>query len=806
MLKNYFKITLRNLSKHKGDTAINLTGLCVAFTSALLLFLSVFYEFSFDRFHKNANNIYHLYFNTHRAKQAELSGSMPTPLLPALKASFPEVKLGTRIINSAAIITYKDKKLFENIKYADADFLKMFSFPLIKGNAKTALGELNNVVLREGAAKAIFGKEDPMNKVLQIQINDKWKPFFVSGILAEMPDNSSITYELIVRFENNENYSKSLARWDNSNHDVYVQVAEGTKSEQFERKLLPFINQNFKEDIEKLKRDGAVPAEDGSYIQLKLQPLLKIHTDNSMNVEGAAISKGYLYMLLVIGLLIVTIACINFINLSIGRSFTRSREIGLRKTLGAQRWQLTRQFWTEAFFICLLAFIISTVIYCLVLPYYKQLFGMHIDRQILFSPAAWLLMLAIFLFMTLLAGGYPAWLMSRFNVIEILKGKLSVGQSKKLRSSLIVVQFSITILLIVYTLVSWQQINYLRSRPLGYNRSQIISIPVEGDVNPGKVLDLMKTSLQDHTSIESITGIYNNLGRGLDGASRNSSVGFDYKNREIKSSWMGVTYDFVKTLDLQLISGRDFSKDFLTDSNAVVINEQMAMQLGEKDAVGTLLNIDDSAPPMKVIGVVKDFNFQSLHQPIQPLTLVINPDFQIHYILVKVKPGDLAGSMELLKNTYKKVLPNSEFKGSFLDENIERQYKREEKLGQIFISGAVIAITLSCLGLLAIVILIVTQRTKEIGIRKVLGASVTSIINMLSIDFLKLVFISAVIAFPVAWWSMNKWLEGFAYRIHISWWIFAITGIAMVIIALLTVSIHAVKAAMANPVISLRTE
>ncbi|MCW3106143.1 MAG: transporter permease [Segetibacter sp.] len=511
-------------------------------------------------------------------------------------------------------------------------------------------------------------------------------------------------------------------------------------------------------------------------------------------------------MLLVIGLLIVTIACINFINLSIGRSFTRGREIGLRKTLGAQRWQLTVQFWTEAFFICLLAFIVSAILCYLILPYYKQLFNLNINRQVLFSPSTWLLMLAMFLCITLLAGGYPAWLMSRFNIVEILKGKISIGQSHNLRSSLIVVQFSIAILLIVCTLVSWQQINYLRSRPLGYNRSQVISIPVEGDINPGKVLDLMKTSLQGYTNIESITGIFNNLGRGLDGASRNAAIGFDYKNREIKSSWMGVNYDFVKTLGLQLKSGRDFSKDFLTDSNAVVINEQMEMQLGEKDAVGTLLHIDDSAPPVKVIGVVKDFNFQSLHQPVKPLTLVINPDFQIHYILIKVKPTDLAGSMALLKNTFKKILPNSDFKGSFLDENIERQYKREEKLGQVFVSGAIIAITLSCMGLLAIVILVVTQRTKEIGIRKVLGASVKSIVSMLSADFLKLVIISAIIAFPLAWWAMNKWLQGFAYHITVSWWVFVVAGIATVLIALLTVSFQAIKAAVANPVKSLKTE
>ena len=396
--------------------------------------------------------------------------------------------------------------------------------------------------------------------------------------------------------------------------------------------------------------------------------------------------------------------------------------------------------------------------------------------------------------------------MSRFNIVEILKGKISVGQSHKLRNSLIIIQFTIAILLMISTMISWQQGNYLRNRPLGYNRSQVISVPVEGDMNPGKVLEILTASLQSNSNIESITGIYNNLGRGTDGASRTSSVSFDHKNREVKSSWLGISYDFAKTLGLQMVAGRDFSKDFITDSNAVVINEQMATQLGEKDPVGTLLYMDPAAPPLKVIGVVKDFNFQSLHQPIKPLTLVVSQDFPIHYVLLKVKPANLVESMDVVKRAYQKILPNADYKGSFLDENIERQYRREEKLGQIFVSGAIIAITLSCMGLLAIVILVVTQRTKEIGIRKVLGASVNSIIRMLSYDFLKLVIISATIAFPIAWWAMNKWLTGFAYHVNISLWIFVFAGVATVVIALLTVSLQALKAAIANPVKSLRTE
>jgi ABC-type antimicrobial peptide transport system permease subunit len=806
MIKNYLKVALRNLGKHKSDTAINLIGLCVAFTSGLLLFLSVYYEFSFDRFHKNANNIYHLYFNSYTANKTEISNSMPVPLLPTLKATFPEIAHGVRSINSNGIIRYKDKHIGQQLKLTDADFFEMFSFNLLKGNAETALKELNNVVLGEKSASAIFGNEEPLNKVLQIQINGEWKPFVVSAIAAEAPENSSIDYSVILRFENDVNYAKNVTEWDNQNHDVYLQLREGTTAAAFEKKLPAFINQHFAERIETLKRDGAKASKAGAFMDLSLQPFLQLHTDTTLRSEGRSISKNYLYLLLIIGFLILAIACINFINLSIGRSFTRSKEIGLRKTLGAERWQLTIQFWAEALLMCLLAFLVSGVLVYILLPHYKQLFAMNINRDILFSPAVLVLMLVAFLVVTILAGGYPAWVMSKLSIVEIVKGKLSVGQSQKLRNGLIVVQFSIAILLMICTLISWQQINYLKSKPLGYNRDQIISIPIEGDMDHEQVLKLMRNELTSYPNIEGMTGIYNNLGSGLDGSSRRSIVGFDYKNHEIKSAWMGVSYDFIKTLDLELKAGRDFSTQFSTDTNAIVINEQMAALLGEKDPIGLPLNIDENAPPKTVIGVVKDFHFESLHNPIQPLTLVIDPDFQINYILVKVKPANLAGSMELIKKKWKKILPTSEFKGSFTDENIDRQYRREEKLGEIFISGAIIAIILSCMGLLAMVILIVTQRKKEIGIRKVLGASVANIVTMVSSDFLKLVIVSAVIAFPVAWWAMNKWLETFSYRVPISGWMFILAAIAAIVIALLTISFQSIKAAIANPVKSLRSE
>ncbi|HET7896528.1 MAG TPA: FtsX-like permease family protein, partial [Flavisolibacter sp.] len=341
---------------------------------------------------------------------------------------------------------------------------------------------------------------------------------------------------------------------------------------------------------------------------------------------------------------------------------------------------------------------------------------------------------------------------------------------------------------------------------LGYNRQQVISVPIEGDQDPNLVLERLREKLSGYPTVQSISGIYNNLGRGTDGSTRTSNIGFDYKNRGIGTGWVGVSYDFVKTLDLQLVAGRDFSRAFATDSNAMVINEAMARQLEEKNVIGLQLPVHDSATPMTVIGVVKDFNYESLHKEIRPLSFVIERPFGVHYALIKVAPSNLPASMDLVKNTWKQILPNSEFKGSFLDENIDRQYRREEKMGQMFISGAVIAIVLSCMGLLAMVLLVVTQKVKEIGIRKVLGASVSNIVYLVSKEFFWLVAIAIIIASPLAWLGMKKWLDHFAYRVTINWWVFAAAGVLAFVVALCTISIQAIRAATANPVKSLRTD
>lgn len=800
------KIAWRNLGKHKGDTAINLVGLCVAFTCGLLLFLSVFFEFSYDGFHQTGSRIYHLYHNVSGKEGVNPSTSTPVPMIPTLKETYPEIEYASRYISTNGNLRYMEKQLTQKLRLTDPDFFRMFTFPFVQGSAQTALNDLSALVLTQGSAEAIFGREEALGKTVQLQVGNEWKPFTVTGIVKNIPENSSITFDLAIRFENSEVYDANRQSWESWNHSAYVQLKEGTSASALVQKSTAFYNQHFAEDIQNLRRDGIQPLAGGAYMQMGLLPLSNMHTETGMLLEGSNIGRGYLYLLLAIGILILLIACINFINLTVGRSFTRSHEIGLRKTLGAQRWQVVSQLWTEALLICFFALLVSSVLSYILLPHYKQLFQVNIDRHLLLSPLVWLSVVAGFLLITLIAGGYPACLIASVNIVSILKGKFSIARSKGIRNSLIVVQFSIAVLLLLCTAVSWQQIDYLRSKPLGYNRNQVISVPIESDQDPNLVLERLREKLNGYPTVISVSGIYNNLGRGLDGSSRHSVVGFDYKNRGMRTMWVGVSYDFVKTLDLQLVGGRDFSRQLLTDSNALVINEAMARQLEEKEVIGLQLPVHDSAAPMTVIGVVKDFNYESLHNKIEPMSFVIERDFGVHYALVKVAAANLPASMELVKTTWKQILPNAEFKGSFLDDNIDRQYRKEEKLGQIFISGAVIAIVLSCMGLLAMVLLVVTQKVKEIGIRKVLGASVSSIVFLVSKEFLWLMGISLLIGLPLAYLGMQKWLENYAYRINISGWLLLLAGAVALAIAFLTIAVQAMRAALVNPVKSLRSE
>ncbi|GAA0532923.1 ABC transporter permease [Chitinophaga japonensis] len=806
MFRNYLKIAWRNLWKSRLLTAVNILGLAVAFTASILLVLTAAREFSFDQFHDHKQQLQQLYISVHHVQGTEERSNLPMPLTPALKQEFPEVKAASRFMDASGMVRYRDKMYGSDVMGVDPDFLRMFSFPLLSGEKQQPLRSLSNVVITERMARKIFGSAEPVGQSLEMYLEGRWKTFIVSAVAEDVPDNSSLEFDMLCRFEHVPAYADQKDAWNSSTHEVFVQLSDQATAAAFERRAKTFVNKYFAEGIRNLQRDGAVPGKDGALIGLHLMPLTDIHF-NSISSSGGAISRFYPYMLLLIGIFILFIACVNFMNLTIAGAFSRSREIGMRKILGAFRGQVIMQLWGEAVLVCGLALLAGMAMAYFLLPGYNALFSNRLSLNLLRQP--WLLpgLFLVFVLVTLVAGGYPALMIARLNTIKVLKGSLLTGRSNRVRNVLIVTQFVISSLLICCTLIAWQQLNYLRKKPLGYSKEQVISIPVPYNVDAELALTRMRNQLSGHAGILAVTGTDINMGRGRDGSSATSIVSFDYKGREVRSHWLRVDYDYVGAMGLQLVAGRDFSRAYGTDSSALLINEKMAAQLGGMEAaLGALLPVEDSAHPQQVIGIVKDFNFKSLKEEIGPLTLNINKEWPLQYIFVKVAAGNLPGYMNLVKQQWQALYPGSSTDPSFLDENTDRQYRREQRFSGIFISAAVLAIIISCMGLFAISVLIMTRRTREVGVRKVLGASVAGIVTLLSKDFVKLVLLSVMIASPVAWYIMEQWLQHYAYRIPVNIGVFLLAGAIALLVAVITVSIQSVRAALMNPVKSIRTE
>ena len=803
MIKNYIKIAWRNLVKHKIFASINIIGMAVAFGAVILLSMTAFYELSYDGFHQNKNSVYQLYREEHTPAGNDNNTSVSAPLTPALKNAFPDLLASGFGDFGGTVIRYQNKEFNYTVRTVDPDFFKMFTFPIIKGNHAEPLKNLNDIVVSKTIAENIFGRADAIGKLIQVKVNNEWKNFTISSVISDAPKNSSVDYDLIVRFEQSPNYAEGKNDWDMSDHILFLQLPNQVSQAQFEKKLIKFVHQYRASTITILKNNGGHADSDGEYYRLRLIPLTDWHFNSISSMNNGA-SKFYPYLLLVISVFILFIATVNFINLSLGRAFTRAKEVGVRKVLGASKIQILVQFCTESVIICTASLLMGILLAYLLFPQYKVIFNQPIMLSALSGSLLPFYFIVGFIAVALLAGGYPAIMLSSYKIAQTVKGKLSTGKSNNMRNSLMVVQFVISSVLIICTTIAWQQLNFLRTKSLGYNKSQVISIPIGSNIDPQRALELMRVKLAANPRVESVTGTDMNMGRGRDNSASTSQMAFEFKGKHIKTHWRRIDYDYLKTLQLQLVSGRDFSRTYGTDTASVLINQKMAELLGKKDAAGTVFTVDNKK--LQVVGVVKDFNFQSLRKQIEPLTMLIQPQWSISYIFVRVKPEDMPASMASIAAMWKQVNPKAESDPSFLDENTERQYQKEGRLSKIFISGAVLTIIISCMGLFAIAVLVISQRTKEIGIRKVLGADVSSIVGLISKDFMKLILISAVIASPIAWYSMNSWLQDFAYHINIHWWVFVLSGGIAVLIAFVTISFQSVKAALANPVRSLKSE
>jgi len=796
------KTTFRSILKAKSLSIVHISGLAIAIAAATILFLTAMFELSYDKFHRDSDRIAMLYFSSEPETGLKNTSSMPVPLAPTMKASIPSIESITRVKNGNVILKNGEKEFASSSRFVDADFLSIFSFPFISGNTKS-LAELDDIVITEAMAKNLFEDTDVIGNQIQVNIDGQWQAKTISAVLENIPANSSLKFQTLLRFENIYGYQQLLNLWDNQNHEVFVKVkGEKINDAAFTKETKAFAEQYFKINIDRLKRDGGKPDVNGNYFSFHLLPLAKLHTNDFSFGEG--ISANFPWIMLLISGLILFIAASNFINLSLANSISRNREIGTRKTLGGTTWDIVKQLWMESLTLCILALLLGLGLAYFILPEYNASMNYQLTITSLFNVNNLIIFFTIFFILTLIAGGLPALKIARTNIIDSLKGSSKIKTSN-LRSSLTVLQFVISITLIMATIVISSQLNYLSKKPLGLNKNEVISIPIGKGIDKEDALNRMRIALEQQPWVKYVSGSDNNIGLGRDGSLQRSMFGFEHDNKEIITNYMRVDYDYLKTLDIKLLKGRDFDRSFGSDTYAVIINRQMAAQLGGEDKIlGKTLELNGKS---LVIGVMDNFNFQDLKSVVEPLTISINPNvFNVEYIFVRVETKQLGETLAKVENIWKSINPKANNLASYLDENTQNLYQSEKTFSKIVISGTSIAIVISCLGLFALALLTINRRVKEIGIRKVLGSSVSSIILLLSKDFIKLVLIAFVVSAPIAWWVMNNWLQTYAYRIEIQWWMFLLAAVISIGIAWSTIAWQALKAARANPVDSLRDE
>lgn len=794
------------MQKNKLHAAINIIGMSVAFTCSILLMIMVYNEFSFDNFHENKSKLFKLYIFGNAPEGLDVSAGMAYPAASVVKSENVGIEKATRIKNRGKEIRYKDKTLEQSTILVDDDFFSMFSFPVLKGAQQHPLANEDKVVLSEKTANSLFGNEDPIGKTVEVKVGGRWNSLIVSAILKDPPLNSSINYSVIARTEIDPDYVAQKNDWNSQHHNVYVQLSANATEASVNKQLLNVSRKYRTVDVDYLKKKGYKADVNGDYAGFKLLPINDLHFNAELGT-GNAVSKPFLYILLLVALVIILIACFNFINLNIGLSFTRTKEIGIRKCLGADKRQVWLQVWGESFVTVLLAMIVAIIASIVLMKGFNKMMESKFNTSLLYQPSIVFCLIVLLFLVSLIASGYPSYIMGKLKTVEILKGKISVKKPGLFRNTLIVAQFVIAIVLICTTVIIYQQFQHLRKAPLGYTTSSLVSIPIKQYDKGKEIINKLRTLLASQTSIVSVTGSDVNLGVGQDGSESKTSYGFDYNGKSVTTAYMTADYDILKTLKVPIKEGRDFTTDYVADStNSVIITESMAKELGVKNVLGLSFYSDSSKPKWTVVGIIPDFHLYSMYEKTAPLTICMNNKAFIDYALIRVNTQNPIATLDLIKNTYAEVESGVEFKGSYVDENIDRWYTNEQRLSKMFSIASIVAIILSCMGLFGMAFIIIRQRVKEIGVRKVLGASVGSIATLVTKEFIKPVIIALFIAIPIGWLAMDKWLNNFAYRINIQWWVFVLAGMVAVLIAVLTVGFQAIKASLTNPVKSLRTE
>jgi putative ABC transport system permease protein len=803
MLKNYLKVAWRHLLRHKAYSFINIVGLAVGITCCLLIMLFVKSELSYDKFHTKANRLYRVWQKEKYQGQDFTTTFTPLPLAAALKQSLPEVEASTRVYTTSALVAIGNTSFSETIHMVDPGFFDMFTFPLTNGNASRPFANSNSILLTPNMAKKYFGNEEAIGKTLVIKTGKQDLVFTVSGIIEKSPENSSIKFNLIVAADNIQ-YTinkQALTSWYNIYTETYVLLKPGITQANLTNNLPKIVKMQLGKNY-----------KDGAYV-LNLLPVSEIHLnkDVPVGIEPNSDPK-YAIVLSAIGALILIVACINFIILAISRSASRAMEVGVRKVLGAARKQLIGQFWGEALLITIISLLLGISLALLLIKPFNQLINRELsfNIDIYFIGFCLLLVIAI----GLIAGIYPALILSGLKPVTVLKGKLSVLGSGFLRQGMIVGQFVASIALIICTIAIGRQMDYLNSKDLGYKKDRVVIVPTNMKYEKGIAFaklyknELLKNSAVAGASIQ----LYSFAETPW------ADLGFTDPQKIYHSfQFNQVDADFINLMNLKLITGRNFLGENSADKyTGVIVNEAFVKEYGFTDPIGHKM---PGKYVQRIIGVVKDFSYESLKNKIQPLVLALDIDTVLSQsenvslanstqprITVKLRTSNLNAAVEQLKVTWKKLMPNQEFQSLFLDQTIAAQYEQEQRTNHIVKLASGLSIFIACMGLFGLASLTVARRMKEIGIRKVLGASVGNLAALISAEFIKLVLIAFVIASPLAWYAINEWMKDFAYHTEMQWWMFAGGGAIVGMIALITVSTQSVKVALYNPVKSLRSE
>ncbi|MHA1943389.1 MAG: ABC transporter permease [Candidatus Thorarchaeota archaeon] len=783
LIWNYMKIALRRIKRQKGYSFINIAGLAIGIACCFLVFLWVKDELSFDRFHSNAKEIYRVLLNPQDTDIYHPYG--PGPLGPALAAGYPEIINFTRMFGEVnGPLKYRNRVFTGKVRGVSPSFFEIFTFPFVKGDSKNCLSEPRSIVLTEKMAAKLFHEEDPLGKTLGFEWWGTWHDLKVTGVIEDAPPNTHLLFDYLLPFEFVTWSGMTIESWDIGAYKTYVLLPKNSNFKEVSKKIAGTIKKHFPE----------------SPNTLHLEPLIRIHLYNFTG--GGPIT--YVYIFSIIGILILCIACINFMNLSTARSMERAREVGMRKVVGSTRAQLIRQFLGESILLSLLSFILALILVQALLPSVNNI----VDKLLTlpFSGSPLFIFLGIAILTGILSGSYPAVFLSSFRPVTVLKGYVRSGsQNIRLRKLFVIGQFVVSIGLITGTIIIYQQLVYMRNMDMGINKNHVINMELRGSLR--NQYGTIKSELLRNPNILAVSSTNGSFSKvfGTD------KIGWEGKpeDKRIFMSIHSVDFDYQKIFDIKMAQGRYFSRDYPTDiSDGIIVNETAAKIMGMESPIGQRISCWIPYDPQRsgtIIGVAKDFHFRSLHEKINPLVLVIAPGwFTDAYI--RIKPENVPETLVFLEKTIKESAPDFPLEYSFLDEDIDNLYKIEQRIGNLVRYGTFLAIFIACLGLFGLASFTAEKRTKEIGIRKVLGASISGIVLLLTKEFTKWVILANLIAWPIAYYVMSRWLQNFAYHVNIGIWTFLLSAALALVTALITISFQAVKTAASNPVDSLRYE